>query len=549
MPAYTSTPGKSKAVQSYGGKVTKKRPGVALGPAPAPSSPIYSSSGTSGATSTTSSGATSASSSSRPSRTPAQRRASRIRKVARITKDPKPKKVTKPKALRKDKQSQPQKMKSPGLARNERSLPTATLEPSPRIKDVAKAIIAPGKPTKIRAPEKPKIQGRKEKLVAKRLTKAARRSQGGLAKKLDRGFGPNETITPRQAAIVAESEGLPGKTYAQIGKGESGLRPGAANPDDGYKSLWQMTPSVQSTETLSKWDKIASKRKGGSTNPIVAAKQAKVLAGSGTGVSNYYGTGFVTDENAHLPGGEKRADKLLYGKKKPIPKTLKRKATKVLGKEAAKKIVKQAKKPVSSGVDQKKGPWEGAQRAVLSVVPKAVRSEGRGDKRTPEENASVGGATASDHLTTNTGSYAADLPPDDAVARKIAKRLGMASHTGTNEVTKNGYRYQLIWQDAGHYDHIHLGAQWTGEGASPSASSAGTGAGVSMGTTSSGGTTTSSGKGTTTTKKARRRSERARSRKQLLNEILNAPDAQAADPLEGYTRPATRTATRTSIGL
>lgn len=108
--------------------------------------------------------------------------------------------------------------------------------------------------------------------------------------------------------------------------------------------------------------------------------------------------------------------------------------------------------------EAKRGKAPKPKKAVLKALPKSVRSEGRHDERTPSENESVGGSVTSDHLTTNDG-YAADIPPDDKIAKKIAKRLGLDSHTGINEITKDGIRYQLIWQAPGHYDHIHLGAR------------------------------------------------------------------------------------------
>jgi hypothetical protein len=131
---------------------------------------------------------------------------------------------------------------------------------------------------------------------------------------LNRAFKPGETITARQAALLAEAVGLPGRTYAQIAKGESSLQPGAVGHDPGGTvglGLWQMTPGVQSPETRKKWDAIAKRYPGGYSNPVANAKMAAVIAGGGTGVSNYYGTGFVTNPDAHVRGGPQRAQRVL----------------------------------------------------------------------------------------------------------------------------------------------------------------------------------------------------------------------------------------------
>jgi hypothetical protein len=114
-----------------------------------------------------------------------------------------------------------------------------------------------------------------------------------------------------------------------------------------------------------------------------------------------------------------------------------------------------------------KGPYAGTQRAVLRLIPKgAQREAGRDDKRTPESNSAVGGASDSDHLTTNELAYAADIPPDAETYAKLRKDLGLPpAATGNDSVTKDGYRYQLIFgAEHGHGDHIHLGARWTGGG-------------------------------------------------------------------------------------
>lgn len=87
-------------------------------------------------------------------------------------------------------------------------------------------------------------------------------------------------------------------------------------------------------------------------------------------------------------------------------------------------------------------------------------------KRTPAENAAVGGSATSDHLTTKTTTAARDFPTmageDDA--RALAKALGIAgwqpnSFTSfTFSVGGNTFRAQILW-GAGidHGDHVHVG--------------------------------------------------------------------------------------------
>lgn len=331
--------------------------------------------------------------------------------------------------------------------------------------------------------ENPKIQGRKEKRVAHKLEKAAKKTQGGLAKKLNRGFGPNETIKQHQAALVAEAEGLPGKTYGQIAKGESGLRPGVPNPDDATPSLFQMTPSVQSAATVKKWDKIAAKYPGGYTNPIVAAKQAKVLAGGGTGVSNYFGTAFVTDPDAHLPGGPAKAREKLYGERKPIPKAAKSQAKEVLGKRAAKKVIAKAKQPPTTAGGQ---PLKGMNSGSKTVVQKLVGSHVHGDWGTKNEGTIH--TPTGDHYDPH--SYAQDInsptgkpsegepPYNQATLNKIvrnARKFGFKDipslKIGQNyEGTAKGYRLQLLTNEGGTVNHIHVGVRYEGAGASVASS-------------------------------------------------------------------------------
>lgn len=305
-----------------------------------------------------------------------------------------------------------------------------------------------------------------------------------LIERLDREYAPGETIKPRHAALLAEAEGLPGKTYRQIAKGESAFQPAAESPDGGH-GLWQMTPRVQSAETQAAWEAIAAKHPGGFHNPVANAEMAKYLAGDSSGVSNYYGTAYMRDPDAHVKGGPAKAAKKLG-------------------------------KPAPASAKQKPGKWAGSERAVLELIPKGVRAEGRGDKRTPAENSSVGGAADSDHLTTNAKAYAADIPPDPKVYASLRKKLGLPkAATGSDTVTRGGYRYQLIFgAQYDHGDHIHLGAEWIGAGV-PSGTVLGGSVGSSGGVLTSAPTTTSSG--TPSTQPVRKRTRGAeRARRQRL---------------------------------
>lgn len=87
-------------------------------------------------------------------------------------------------------------------------------------------------------------------------------------------------------------------------------------------------------------------------------------------------------------------------------------------------------------------------------------------KRTPAENARVGGSPTSDHLTTHTATDARDFPTysgeDDA--RALALALGASSWSPNSYasfyIVVNGVRYrvQILWGAAiGHGDHVHVG--------------------------------------------------------------------------------------------
>ncbi len=79
------------------------------------------------------------------------------------------------------------------------------------------------------------------------------------------------------------------------------------------------------------------------------------------------------------------------------------------------------------------------------------------------------GAATSDHHVSQSRSWACDLsiagiqvptPQADEAARRIASALGVPDWTGGNIVKHiNGYRIQVLWRVAGHFNHVHIGAR------------------------------------------------------------------------------------------
>lgn len=311
-----------------------------------------------------------------------------------------------------------------------------------------------GKPTNIEA------DIRRRRKVARQL-KAA--SAPALAD-FDRAYKPGERIPESDFARVVQTVGggqLPGRTYAQIARGESNLNPNAdrelTHPNDPGKGILQMTGNVQTRGTNRAWDQIASEHEGGYFNPVANARMALHLAGSGDGLNNFYGDRYVTDRNAHAKP---------FPERKPVTPELKQRAQNVLGKKRTKRIMQGPKPQLTP------------RQTVIRNIPEGFRDEGRHDERTPEENRRVGGSATSDHLTTNPGSYAADLPFDEELALELAENIGLDNHTGTNEIVdENGFRHQLIYKDKGHFDHIHYGVSDTGAPATAPSHSPGSGGG------------------------------------------------------------------------
>lgn len=116
--------------------------------------------------------------------------------------------------------------------------------------------------------------------------------------------------------------------------------------------------------------------------------------------------------------------------------------------------------------------WGGGNDVVHQFVEPFMTKRGLpigSGKRTPAENAAVGGSPTSDHLTTHTMTMARDFPTfageDDA--RALAKALGYGgwqpnSYT-TFDIHVDGhtFRVQILWgAEIGHSDHVHVGVAW-----------------------------------------------------------------------------------------
>jgi hypothetical protein len=113
-----------------------------------------------------------------------------------------------------------------------------------------------------------------------------------------------------------------------------------------------------------------------------------------------------------------------------------------------------------------KGAWAGS-GAVLKTAVKGF--EISSEKRSPDDPLSISNP-GSDHNEANENAFAYDLPTTDGepIAHTVAERLGIKGYqTGdyTAYVSPKypGYEFQILWAVEGHYDHVHVGAHWTGE--------------------------------------------------------------------------------------
>ncbi len=100
---------------------------------------------------------------------------------------------------------------------------------------------------------------------------------------------------------------------------------------------------------------------------------------------------------------------------------------------------------------------------ALRQNPQLYRSEGWGRST---------GAATSDHHVSQSHSWACDLavrgvndpsPATATAAERIASALGEPGWTGGNLTkTVGAYRVQVLWQVAGHFDHVHVGVRRIG---------------------------------------------------------------------------------------
>jgi hypothetical protein len=79
------------------------------------------------------------------------------------------------------------------------------------------------------------------------------------------------------------------------------------------------------------------------------------------------------------------------------------------------------------------------------------------------------GPDSSDHSAARTDSWACDVavlgiqvptPQTELAARRVGAALGEPNYTG-GDLTKtiNGYRFQILWKVADHFNHVHIGVR------------------------------------------------------------------------------------------
>ncbi|MDQ3823469.1 MAG: hypothetical protein M3321_09540 [Actinomycetota bacterium] len=115
--------------------------------------------------------------------------------------------------------------------------------------------------------------------------------------------------------------------------------------------------------------------------------------------------------------------------------------------------------------------WGGANDVMRQFVEPFMVQRGipiGSGKRTPAENAAIGGSTSSDHLTTKSTTMARDFPTfaGEQAARELAGALGFPAwqensfDAFTFSAAGRSWRAQILWgAQIQHADHIHVGIQ------------------------------------------------------------------------------------------
>ena len=114
-----------------------------------------------------------------------------------------------------------------------------------------------------------------------------------------------------------------------------------------------------------------------------------------------------------------------------------------------------------------RGRHEGTEGIVADLAKLGVTDNGR--LYVNECWGRTWGASTSDHHTSQERSWACDLsvpgvqvptPEAQKAAERIGTALGEKGWTGGNlRKTVNGYRIQVLWKVAGHYNHVHIGVR------------------------------------------------------------------------------------------
>lgn len=110
------------------------------------------------------------------------------------------------------------------------------------------------------------------------------------------------------------------------------------------------------------------------------------------------------------------------------------------------------------------GAWGGAK----SIADQLTRGLGLGTSSTKRATKGTSSGGVSDHWTGCKACYAKDLVGTtaamDRAAAQLGERLGRPGWRGGSwlEVVKNGYRIQVGWRVADHFDHVHVGVRKVG---------------------------------------------------------------------------------------